>query len=95
MGDDIHERIKAAREAAGLTTSHCARAMDWANKQWRRLEEGERKKFTEDEIMAIARILGVTVARLFGEQRVVVPGFKRRGRPGTVTVTEAGSGLGK
>jgi hypothetical protein len=61
---------------------------------WQRLEDGERKVDLE-EIASIASILGVTVSHLFGEQPVMLPHYKKRGRrPGTALVGDAG-GLGK
>lgn len=90
---ELYERVKSAREAAGLAIWHCARAMDWDKKQWIRLESGERKKFTVAELSAIAKIVGVTVSHLFGEQPIVVPGYRRRGRPfGTTKGEKVGLG---
>jgi len=72
--------------------------MDWHKKQWQRLEDGERKKFTATELTAIARIVGVTVSHLFGEQPIVVPGYTRRGPKGPrghAAKTGAKVGLGE
>lgn len=80
MGDmAIAGRIRAEREAAGLTIAQCARAVSWEVSVWRRMEDGSRPVYA-DHLPAIARLLGVTVARLFGEQPHMVPHLKRRGR---------------
>ena len=87
----IAEQIQAERDIAGLSQAHCARAMGWTHKQWQRLEDGERK-LKADELRSIATILGVTVARLMGEQPLVVPGYQKRGRRAGTSMGEGGDG---
>lgn len=91
MGEiPLHRRIRDERIRAGLEPSHCARAMDWHHSRWQRMETGERPIRAED-MPRIARILGCTVARLYGEQAFVVPGKMKRGRKPKAT-TKGGSG---
>ena len=94
MGQEvqIHDRIRIERETAGLSIAHCTRAMGWkTHKQWHRLEDGERNLKAE-ELVDVAAILGVTVARLVGEQPLVVPGYQKRGRRSGTSMGEGGDG---
>jgi hypothetical protein len=69
--------------------------MEWHRKMWVRLEDGERR-IELDELTSIAAILGVTVSHLYGEQPILLPHHKKRGRPsGTTEPAGAQSGLGK
>jgi transcriptional regulator with XRE-family HTH domain len=82
----VHVRVALERTCAGLTVSHCARAMGWPPTYWQRIESGTRT-ISEDELPRVAAILGVTDVRLRGLQATTVPGRKRPGRrPAQVTV---------
>jgi len=76
----IGTRIALERELAGLSASHCARAMEWSHTTWQNMESGERA-LTLAERQKIAGVLGVTDNRLTGDQPYAVAGYKRRGRP--------------
>lgn len=71
----IHQRIRKERILAGLTQTHCAQLFGVTKGQWSLWERGERR-VVASAMPAIAKILGVTVARLYGEQRTAI-------RPGT------------
>jgi transcriptional regulator with XRE-family HTH domain len=77
---EVHTRIALERTLAGLTASHCARAMGCSHTLWQQIESGDRA-VDAGEAKRIARILGVTVHRLHGEQGLAVPGWKKQGRP--------------
>lgn len=82
----LHLRIMAERVLAGLTASQCARAMavlsgrTWSHTLWQRIENGTRD-LSEVEVARVAKIVGVTVRRLRGDQPRAVPGWQKRGRP--------------
>jgi len=76
----LNTRIALERVLAGLTQPHCARAMGWHHKQWQRVEDGLRE-VKPHELAKIAEVLGVTEVRLRGDQAMMTPGFKTRGRP--------------
>lgn len=76
----VHRRVALERILAGLTVSHCARAMGWPPALWQRIEAGERT-ISDLELPQIAAIVGVTDARLHGLHATTVPGRKRPGRP--------------
>jgi transcriptional regulator with XRE-family HTH domain len=77
----IHERIRKERVAAGLTQEHCARLFGVTQRHWSMWELGERR-VVASAVPAIAKILGVTIARLYGEQRSAI-------RPGTHKIRAA------
>lgn len=76
----VHERVRLERVCAGMTVSHCARAMGWPPSAWQRIEAGERT-ISPLELERMATILGVTDVRLRGLQATTIPGRRRPGRP--------------
>lgn len=75
MALQIHQRIRKERITAGLSQAHCAQAFGVTKAHWGQWERGERRVVAA-AVPAIAKILGVTIARLYGEQRTAI-------RPGT------------
>ncbi len=72
MGNlQIHQRIRKERILAGLSQAHCARAFGVSGAHWSTWESGKRR-IVATAIPAIAKILGVTIARLYGEQRTAI-----------------------
>jgi transcriptional regulator with XRE-family HTH domain len=76
----LHTRIRIERVLADLSVRHCARAMGISHTLWQEIEAGKRA-VADDEVKAIAKIVGCTPARLRGEQAVKTPGFRKMGRP--------------
>lgn len=87
-GLPIHQRIVLERHLAGLSGSHCARAMSWSHTLWQELEAGQRPPRRE-ELPRIAKILGISVHRLTGDLARATPGWKPIGRPRTRKATPA------
>ncbi len=67
----IHQRIRKERVSAGLSQAHCARLFGVSKAHWSLWERGERRVVAA-AVPAIAKILGVTIARLYGEQRMAI-----------------------
>ena len=87
-GLPIHQRIELERHLAGLSGSHCARAIGWSHTLWQELEAGQREP-RHDELPRIAKILGISVRRLTGGHAKTTPGWKPIGRPRTRKATPA------
>ncbi len=77
----IHQQIRKERIMAGLSQAHCARAFGVSGVHWSTWESG-RRRIAAASVPAIAKILGVTIARLYGEQRAAI-------RPGTHKIRAA------
>ncbi|MBT8453902.1 MAG: helix-turn-helix transcriptional regulator [Deltaproteobacteria bacterium] len=81
----VCERIRVTRETQGLSLAHCARLIGWKSPNaWRRLENDDRR-VQLDELTVIAKILGVTVAFLYGERPILLPLYRHSGRPKKIT----------
>src|SRR5690606_24602073 len=87
-GLPIHQRIELERHLAGLSGSHCARAIGWSHTLWQELEAGQRAP-RQGELPRIAKILGISVHRLTGDLVKTIPGWKPIGRPRTRKATGA------
>jgi len=87
-GLPIHQRIELERHLAGLSGSHCARAIGWSHTLWQELEAGQRAP-RQEELPRIAKILGISVHRLTGDLVKTIPGWKPIGRPRTRKATGA------
>jgi transcriptional regulator with XRE-family HTH domain len=68
----VHERLRLARERAGLSQGQIAKIMDYHRPTISEIEAG-RRKVTSDELSAFAQHYGVTVSWLLRENEDVDP----------------------
>src|ERR1051326_9269035 len=68
----VHERLRLARERAGLSQGQIAKIMDYHRPTISEIEAG-RRKVTSDEISAFAQHYGVTISWLLRENESLDP----------------------
>jgi transcriptional regulator with XRE-family HTH domain len=61
------ERIRARREALGLTEQQAAEAASMTQPYWHQLEAGKRVNPTRQTMLAVCRALDATLDELWGE----------------------------
>lgn len=67
MNDTIHERLRLARERAGLSQGQIAKILDFHRPTISEIEAG-RRKVSSDELSVFAKHYGVSVSWLLNEQ---------------------------
>lgn len=64
--DHLGQRVEKEREAFGMSRAELAKELGITTANLWKIEKGQ-VEFTADRAKEIARILGISVARLFGE----------------------------
>ena len=74
---EVRERIRIIRDQKGIRAKDIAVALGMARPSYTLIEVG-RRRLTADHVQKIARVLGVTVAALYGEVPMPEPPPKKR-----------------
>lgn len=69
-GPSVGTRLRADREALGVSQSQLAKALGVGQDLLSRWENGDRD-VPASKVATVARLLGVTVARLYGELEIL------------------------
>lgn len=77
MGNPIPERLRIAREQAGLSQGQVARLLGLHRPSISEIEAG-RRKVSAEELLELARIYDVNIAWLAGEESPAEAGFDAR-----------------